>query len=106
MNDLFEARQERDKKIESVTLNATTEFHEIVREIVMTIILIHNHFTADDVWEEFEKRPPRGLSSDPRALGGVLKIMAKEGFIRATGSWQPSKRRHAAPIMVWERMVA
>lgn len=103
MSDLFEASQLRDKKIESVTLNATDEFHKRIREVVMTILLIHDHFTADDVWIEAEKRNKRGFSSDPRALGGLLKMMAREGLIRSTGTWQPSKRRHAAPIMVWSK---
>lgn len=104
MKDLFEAIQERDRKIESVTWNATSEFHKTIRDVVMTILLIHDQFTADDIWVEADKRKINGFSSDPRALGGLLKMMAKERLIRPTGHWQPSRRRHAAPIMVWERM--
>lgn len=102
MKDLFDAIVERDKAIESVTANAHEAFHESARAAILYLLGSKEVFSADDIWETIEKLfPIKGYSSDPRALGGVLRLMQKEKFIKPTGQWVPSRRRHAAPIMSW-----
>lgn len=59
-------------------------------------------FTADDVWVLLEERQvpaPR----EPRALGPILKAMSTGGAatIRSKG-FTESRRRHGAPIRVYE----
>lgn len=46
--------------------------------------------------------PPEGV--DARALGSVLRTLARQGVIRATGRFVPgaSASRHGAPVREWE----
>jgi hypothetical protein len=51
------------------------------------------------VWDALgENRPV-----EPRALGAVMKAMARDGKIRATGEYRKSARTdcHARPVAVW-----
>lgn len=54
-------------------------------------------FTSDDVWEAGLPKP-----SNPRALGPVMKGLAGEGELLATGRYVLSKARKSAPVMVWK----
>lgn len=59
-------------------------------------------FTTDDVWdllETWEVDPPR----EPRALGAVLRRLAREGVITSTGTYIKSSRVecHKRPVVVW-----
>lgn len=61
-----------------------------------------NGFDADHVWRELEdRRAP--IPPEPRALGGVLKSLSREGRIRKTGAYRESRRavNHGRPIPVW-----
>ena len=59
-------------------------------------------FTTDDVWSVLERwNVP--APHEPRAMGAVMRSMAKKGFIQATGTYAKSKRLecHGRPVMVW-----
>ena len=59
-------------------------------------------FTSDDVWhwlEVWDVESPR----EPRALGAVIRKMARDGQIRSTGDFVKSTRAecHGRPVAVW-----
>lgn len=56
-------------------------------------------FSADEVWAAVGDCP-----GDPRAMGAVMRRLASEGVIRATGLYRPSRRPgcHARPVLLWE----
>jgi len=59
-------------------------------------------FTADEFWK-------RGLAKprEPRALGPVLSMLQRDGFIKATDRLINTSQvlRHAAPVRVWKSLV-
>lgn len=100
--DLFEAQKEKDKAMKNGEANAHDSFREAVTRAIGFLSVSGKTFNADDVWETIEKHfKIKGFSSDPRALGGVLKNLQNAGLIQTTGQWTPSRRRHGAPIMNW-----
>lgn len=58
-------------------------------------------FTTDDVWAVLDA----GTASthEPRALGAIMRRMAKDGFITATDEWRVSSRPecHGRHVRVW-----
>lgn len=97
-----EAGKARDEAVARVEANAQPDWLETARRIVLAISA-GGEFTTDDVWT--------GLASasvathEPRALGAVLRRLAKEGHIVKTGQYRPSTRKecHARPVPVWRR---
>jgi hypothetical protein len=99
MNTLFDAEEARDQAIARVEANAPEGWVQRARDTVNLIALSRFDFTTDEVWDALgEDRPP-----EPRALGAVMKSMARDGYIRATGEYRKSSRVdcHARPVAVW-----
>ena len=99
MGTLFDAEQVRDEAIARVAAHAPEGWVQRARDTVNLIALSRFDFTTDQVWEALgEDRPP-----EPRALGSVMKAMAHEEVIRATGEYRKSVRSdcHARPVAVW-----
>lgn len=99
MTTLFDAEDARDEAIARVEANAPESWLQRAKDTVTMVSLARFDFTTDDVWEVMgEDRP-----SEPRALGAVMKAMAKDGVIRATGEYRKSVRVgcHARPVAVW-----
>lgn len=66
------------------------------------------HFTADDVWQEYESTPDRPTQHEPRAAGAVVVRAIKTGLIRPVeNSFKRSNRRscHNRPIQVYESLI-
>lgn len=57
-------------------------------------------FSADDVWATGLAKP-----REPRALGYVMRELARSGFIEMTGDYHRTNQalRHRAPVMLWRR---
>ena len=98
MSTLFEAEEARDEAMGRAERGAG-DWIQRARESVALIALARFDFTTDDVWNALgEDRP-----DEPRALGAVMKAMARDGVIRATGEYRKSTRVdcHARPVAVW-----
>ena len=98
MATLFDAEEARDEAIARVERGAG-DWVERARDTVMLVALARFDFTTDEVWDALgEDRP-----EEPRALGAVMKGMAREGRVRATGEYRKSRRVdcHARPVAVW-----
>jgi hypothetical protein len=99
MGTLFDAEQARDEAIARVEAHAPEGWVQRARDTVTLIAIARFDFTTDHVWDALgEDRPP-----EPRALGAVMKAMARDGHIRATGEYRKSTRVdcHARPVAVW-----
>ena len=59
-------------------------------------------FTTDEVWEWLDRNTPL-RPHEPRAMGAVMKKVAAEGVIEASGLYQQSAREecHNRPVMIW-----
>lgn len=82
---------------------APAEWVAAARTAVLRASVLYPHgFDADHVWDELE-RLDAGRPPEPRALGGVMKSLAREGRIRNTGHYRRSRRavNHKRPIPVW-----
>ncbi len=56
--------------------------------------------TTDDVWEAI---PANVQTHEPRALGPIMALAARNGLIRKTGTWRETTRAaaHQRPVAVW-----
>jgi hypothetical protein len=98
MTTLFDAEEARDEALARVAQGAG-DWVQRARDAVQLVALARFDFTTDHVWDALgEDRP-----AEPRALGSVMKAMASEGKIRATGEYRKSVRVdcHARPVAVW-----
>lgn len=103
MSTLFDAEEARDQAIARAAAAAPADWSQRARDAVMLVALARFDFTTDHVWDALgEDRPP-----EPRALGAVLKAMAGERLIRATGEYRKSVRVdcHARPLAVWRVVI-
>ena len=99
MGTLFDAMDARDQAIAQVEAHAPERWLQRAHDTVQLVALARFDFTTDHVWDALgEDRPP-----EPRALGAVMKGMARDGLIRATGEYRKSVRVdcHARPVAVW-----
>lgn len=80
---------------------ANPAWYQEAEATVSILIRQGNDFTTDDVWELLEHTGLR--TPEPRALGSIIRFMAKEGLIKATGSYRKSLRKecHRRPLAVW-----
>jgi len=99
MGTLFDAEEARDEAIARVEAHAPEGWLQRAHDKVQLVALARFDFTTDQVWDALgEDRP-----AEPRALGAVMKAMARDGKIRATGEYRKSSRVdcHARPVAVW-----
>lgn len=84
--------------VAQVEANAEPEWLESAKRAVRIVALNHMMFSTDDVWDLLDSAP-----HEPRAMGAVMRIMAKQGFIVATGSYLTSRRVecHGRPVRLW-----
>jgi hypothetical protein len=99
MATLFDAEEARDEAIARVEANAPERWLQRAHDTVQLIALARFDFTTDHVWDALGDDRP----AEPRALGAVMKAMARDGKIRATGEYRKSERAdcHARPVAVW-----
>lgn len=98
-----EAGQARDEALARVEAHAAPDWMTACRAVVLRVAAGHE-FTTDHVWAWLLVNEAK--THEPRAMGAVLRQLAREGVIVKTGVYRPSKRRecHARPIPVWRRV--
>jgi hypothetical protein len=98
MSTLFDAEEARDEALARAAFGAG-DWIGRARVAVERVAVTRFDFTSDEVWDLLgEDRP-----DEPRALGSVMKAMARDGLIRQTGQYRKSGRVdcHARPVAVW-----
>lgn len=91
---------ERDQAMGQAQQGTDPDWEADATKAVRTLAVSGRDFSPDDVWillEEGNVPPPR----EPRALGPILKRLAKVGEIRPKG-FTESRRRHGAPVRIYE----
>ena len=92
--DMFTAR---DEAIDRSEAHADAEWRHEAFEAVMWVARMRPTFTADDVWDRIEAG-----THEPSALGPVILRASRDGLIKPTGAYRPSRhaRRHR-DLKVW-----
>ena len=93
----------QNRAIERANQHADPAWKEGAFEIVVRVAHTFRYFTTDDVWDA-------GLpeTRENRALGAIMRQVAKRGFISATNEVQTSRRHshnHGRKITVWRSEV-
>ena len=99
-DSLFGARLQADIAMAQIDANTADEWREIARKAIIALAQMRPSLTSDDVWDYLERVAQMPVH-DNRALGPVLSRMHREQLIEPTGHYEPSRRRHCAPIRVW-----
>lgn len=67
-----------------------------------------SRLTTDDIWRALPPIPADvGVAMEPRAMGAVMRNLAGQGTIRATGDYVQSQRAacHRRPLRIWESLI-
>lgn len=99
---LTEAEQARDEAIARVEQHTKLTWRVEAEQVIADLASGPEDFTSDDVWRELDARGV-SLPHDNRALGAVMRSMARRQWIEKTGEYRPSERAstHASPKAVW-----
>ncbi len=89
-----------DEAIEAVGAGADRAWLIEARAVVLEVAGSLDEFSTDDVWKMGLQKP-----REPRALGYVMRELARGGFIELTGNHHRTAQalRHRAPVMLWRR---
>lgn len=102
--DLFAAAAERDAALLTVEHNADPDWMRTATQAVLDLP-IGEQFTTDAVWAALAGTD--AITHEPRALGALMRRLARAGAIAKTGDYLPSGRRecHMRPVPVWVRLL-
>lgn len=89
--------------LEAVARHASERFLKLAYEVGRDVALRGQPFTSADVRDEMARLHPTVVTHDDRALGVVMKRLARESAIRATGRYVTSARarNHNRPMREW-----
>jgi hypothetical protein len=95
-----QAIEQRDSAMQAVDAAADKNWKEEALATVKSLAQTQKEFSADNVWEA-------GLTptTEPRALGPVLRRAVNLGYIRGTERITRSARRHMAIQIIWESLI-
>jgi hypothetical protein len=94
--------KERDEALDKVQSHANPEWMAEALDAVERLAGIHEEFTTDAVWAVVKSK-----TSEPRAMGAVMRTATKRGFIAPTDLHRPSQRKasHRRPVRVWKSLI-
>jgi hypothetical protein len=100
---ITEAISARDEAIDRAERNADEEWKSMALECVLILAGIKQTFTTDDVWQLLSTRYPEAATHEPRALGAIMRQVARKNIIAPTKEYAQSSRKecHARPLRVW-----
>lgn len=99
--DIFAQEQATERAINYAGAFANPEWYKEADAAVSLLCRLGQDFTTDDVWELLEHT---GLkTSEPRAMGDIIRRFSKDHKIFATGGYRKSLRKecHRRPVSVW-----
>jgi hypothetical protein len=94
--------KERDKAIDVVEASANPEWKEEALAVVEKLARRSESLTTDAVWALMTTK-----TTEPRAMGAIMRTATKLGYIEPTDYHIPSIRRasHRRPIRVWKSLI-
>ncbi len=80
--------------------NADNSWKTAAYATVVRVATRQRDLTTDDVWEAI---PENFQTHEPRALGPIMVLAARNRIIRKTGTWVETARAaaHQRPVAVW-----
>jgi hypothetical protein len=98
---MLEREKERGETSQAHVMGAAAEsWKSYCLALIRDVARLNNRFTSDVVMLAMQQKP-----HDPRALGPLMKVAQKMGYIRPLNEYKPSVRRHATPLRVWESLI-
>jgi hypothetical protein len=94
----------RDAAMEQVEAAAQPEWKEAALDAIYTTARHRADFIVDDVWQNFHGNDS---TRDKRAIGPLMRVAQREGWITPTDKFRPSfiTHHHATPRRVWESRI-
>lgn len=102
------AVEAKQAAIAQVERNANKEWLEAFRRALEKAARRKLRFTADDIWDDFERDYPQPAQHEPRAAGAVVVKAIKDGVIVTVKNMFWNSRRkscHNRPIQVYQSLV-
>jgi hypothetical protein len=95
-----EAQAQRELGIARAALGADPEWMEEAWAFLVEYLSTHAELFVDDLWSA-------GLphTTEDRALGSLFLRASRQGLMRKTGSYRPSKRSNMTDKPVWESLM-
>jgi len=91
------AEDNRDTAINNALKRAGEEWaKEVTAELIKRIAVQVKPFLVEDITQGLPK------AHDARAIGGVIRRLAKQGVIRKCG-YAPARTSHMSPKVLWSR---
>ena len=94
-----EGSQARDRAMRAVEQNTDPEWSNVAEQVLRDMAASGEPFITDWLWPVLEQAGV--VCHDNRALGPIVRRLAKQGVIRKTGVYVPSTRRHMTPVPEW-----
>lgn len=96
---------ERDRAIEQAAQAAPDTWTRLALRAVQSVSTLAATWTTDDIWarlDEWDAPPP----PEPRAMGAVLRQVARDGIAVPTDRTRPTDRpgSHRRPIRIWRTL--
>ncbi len=94
--------------IARVERNANQDWLDAFRRALEIVARRTLRFTADAIWEQFEKDYPQPYQHEPRAAGPVVVRAIKDGVIVTVKNmfWNSNRRScHNRPIQVYQSLI-
>ena len=98
-------QEARDAAMSQIHENTRETWREAAIDAIYRAARFHKEFIVDDVWEFLETDEE---ISDKRAIGPLMRVAQREGWIKPTSKFQPSRvvSHHATPRRVWKSKIA
>jgi hypothetical protein len=95
----------REGAIERVTSAAPVSWRIEALRAVYDLCRTRSEFTTDAVWALLDRRGV-AAPTEPRAIGGVMRIASRRGWCEATDETRQSIRAecHRRPLQVWRHL--
>lgn len=93
-----EAQAQASRKIAQAVQHADSSWLDHAEAVIRHNARLGIDFTTDEVMEEMQRSP--FITHEPRALGGVVRRLIREGVMVQVG-FTKSRRRHSTPIPVY-----
>ena len=98
--DMSESRLAKEEAIDRVERHANEEWKEAAFRVGVWVAGQKQFITSDDIWLNLEVHLQ---THEPRAMGAIMRRLAREGYIEVTDRYRPSVRLecHMRKIQVW-----
>jgi hypothetical protein len=94
----------RDAAMEQVNTAVNPEWRETALDAIYLTARHRAEFIVDDVWQNIHGNEP---VHDKRAIGPLMRVAKREGWITPTDKFRPSYivHHHATPRRVWKSRI-